>query len=359
MKKKKVLVLIGTLACGGAERVASMLSNELSAYGYDVELMTYYDRSSAFYHLNNEVKNTSIMGHTKTKLFFKNFLFFRNYIKHNADIIISFTYKFNIFSFFSCLGLEKTIIVSERTDPKKKPKNFFLKILRYIVYNFSDGVVFQTLSAQNHFNKRIINKSIVIYNPFDNLDKTIIDDDVVSKNAKIISIGRLIDVKNQKMLIHSFAEIYKKYPQYKLYIFGEGILRNKLQELIIKKHLGECVFLPGNTNNIIKEIKSSQVFVLTSNYEGMSNSLIEAMCVGTAVISTDVECAKEIIANGYDGIIIKKNDCNALISSLDLLISNDEYRCFLENNSIKKNVFFKKEVIVKQWIDYLEKRCCK
>ena len=146
------------------------------------------------------------------------------------------------------------------------------------------------------------------------------------KKKEIVAVGRLHWQKNYPLLIDAFSEISKKYKDYKLTIYGEGEERKRLQEIINNKKLTKRITLAGNVSDIKKYISSSKLFVMTSDFEGMPNSLIEAMVLGLPVISTDCPCGgpKELIENNKNGILIKVGNKDELINAIDKVLSNEK-----------------------------------
>lgn len=103
----------------------------------------------------------------------------------------------------------------------------------------------------------------------------------------IVAAGRLAPQKNFSLLIKAFARFNKHHPEYTLRIYGEGELREELTNLTNSLQIAEKVELPGRSVSLLQEMNSAAMFVLTSDYEGMPNVLLEAMCMGMPVISTD------------------------------------------------------------------------
>jgi glycosyltransferase involved in cell wall biosynthesis len=130
------------------------------------------------------------------------------------------------------------------------------------------------------------------------------------KRRKIItSVGRLSEQKNQHVLIEAFSRIEKDFPDYELVIYGEGNLRETLENQIKTLKLENKVKLPGVKKNIKNEIYDCSLFVLPSLYEGMPNALMEAMALGLPVISTDCPCGgPRFLIHNYNGLLVKVNN---------------------------------------------------
>ena len=207
---KKHLFFIGTLTNGGAERVVSILSGKMAEQGMNVEILTYYDMP-VFYQVHPDVKITCVEKETGTKSKGKNFLWVRKYFKEHADVLISFLAPFNIFALVCNLGTGTPIIVADRNDPTKIPSNTLVRKVRDFLYRFADGIVVQTKKNQSYFSKQVQKKSVVIYNPI-NLGEKSGSALQTAKHKKIVSVGRLMQQKNQKMLLAAFKSVVGKYP---------------------------------------------------------------------------------------------------------------------------------------------------
>lgn len=352
---KRIMFVIGVLSNGGAERVISILAKELCDKGYEVSIVTIYGDKND-YVLDERVNIYPLSHKYKNKLlrFIEITQKTRNLIKSiNPDIVISFVAIINIYTIISSAFLKNKLIVSERNDPYQNPENKYIRRIRDFLYRFSNGFVFQTNDAKKYFNRSIQDKGTVIPNPIkSNLpfwnDK--------KDNNTIITACRLSRQKNLPMLIQAFSEIREIFPDYKLKIFGVGELRDELLSLIDKMGLKESVLLPGFSNNIHYEIANSSLFVISSNYEGISNSMLEALAIGIPVISTDspIGGAKMFIRSGENGILTKVGDTNELVDAMSKVLSNRDFSASLSYKSRKIRDELSNEVITNMWIKYIE-----
>src|SRR5690606_37218842 len=137
-------------------------------------------------------------------------------------------------------------------------------------------------------------------------------------------VGRLHEQKNQQLLVNAFAKISNEYPDYKLEIFGEGELRDLLEEQISKLNLEGKVILRGTTNTLFDEIIDASLFVLSSDFEGMPNALMEAMSLGLPCISTDCKPggAKELIENKVNGLLSNRLSEKNLYECIKYMLEN-------------------------------------
>lgn len=343
----KIVFFLGTLSAGGAERVISILSERLSKYK-EVEIILYYDRP-IFYKIDSKVKITVLDREAKSKKSILNkAIWLRRYLKDSPDtLIVSFLAPLNMFLIASLLGIKKNLIVAERNDPRHIPNNNLLRIVRNILYLFVDGIIVQTENNKKYFNRLLQKKIRVIYNPVVLSNEYVRDNNNIQKT--IVSVGRLIPQKNQIMLIEAFRRIYDIYPDHKLIIYGEGEMRSYLEEKIKYYNLEQAILLPGTTQDVFANIVNCKAFVLTSEFEGMPNALIEAMCLGVPSISTKVSGAIDLIKDGYNGILVEQNSVDDLADAIKSVISDPSLSERLSRNSRKLLKELDVDRIVQEW----------
>ena len=162
--------------------------------------------------------------------------------------------------------------------------------------------------------------------------------------------------KNFSLLIDAFSAFHKKHSDYRMIIYGEGRERSNLLKKIKEHGLEKVVSLPGNNPDLLNSIKKSGMFVLSSDYEGVPNVLIEAMAVGLPVVSTDCEPggAAELIEPRVNGLLSPTKDAQALYIKMCEMIENEELnkRCSIEALKIKER--YEASVVCQKWYQYLE-----
>ena len=349
---KRHLFFIGTLCNGGAERVVSILAGHMAKQGLDVEILTYYDRPVS-YELDPRVKLTAVETMTGSGNKIKNLLAIRAYFKKHAKVVISFLAPFNIMAIAANFGNGVPIIVADRNDPTKVPSNAVVRKIRDILYRFATGVVVQTQKNKAYFSQAVQKKSRVIYNPIDLKESAGIALKT-EKVKKIVTAGRLMPQKNQKMMIEAFKEVLKKHPDHQLVIYGEGPSREELENFAGELGIAGNVLFPGNVTDIHERIKDAEMFVLSSDYEGMPNALIEAMCLGLPSVSTKVSCATDLIRDHENGILTELNSKKQLEDAMLELIDNKELAKKLAVNAAKLNEKLEVSKIMQQWIDFIK-----
>ena len=310
MKDNRIVFFIGTLGNGGAERVVSILTRHFVTSEIQVEIVLYYD-AEPFYRIHPDIKITYVERETGSKNILKNVLWLRRYFIENADLVISFLAQFNMIALTALFATGIPVIVADRNDPRHMPKQAPVRIARNLLYHLADVVVVQTQHNKDYFSPSLQKKCTIIYNPVDLQDKKGMALRT-EKKKRIVSAARLMKQKNQLMLIDSFAQIQKEFPDYTLTIYGEGPFRQELEKRILEQGLSESVFLPGKVQNVFECIADADLFVLSSNFEGMPNALIEAMCLGLPVISTKVSGATDLIQDGINGLLVDVGDAEQL-----------------------------------------------
>ncbi len=349
----KILFTLGALGHGGGERVVSVLSNELVRQGHQVEILLYYDRE-VWYPLDQKVKVIAEEKETGKKNILSHLLFKRKYVKNNNfDVVISFLAPFNMIAIVSLFGLKTPLIVADRNDPRHVPSNKLVRFARDFLYRFADGVVLQTKANQAYFCKKVQQKSTVIYNPIDLGDATGIGL-TAQKSKRMVSVARLMRQKNQDMMLDAFCKFQQNHPDYRLTIYGEGDYRPNLEQKIAELGLGQSVDLPGGVKDVPNHIKDAEIFVLSSDYEGMPNALIEAMCVGLPVISTAVSGATDLVIPEENGLLVDCDDTEALAAAMDKMASDGELRKKTSLNAAKLADELTLDKITAQWLQYIK-----
>lgn len=282
----KIVFVVDSMNSGGTERVVSILANNFVNKGNDVTLLFASTANiKSFYSLSTNINIVTIIknGRKCHKPFSRVRCLRKKICEINPDIVLSFLSHINIYTWLALRKTSIPYILCERNNPKTYSKT--IKILLKKAFNQSNGCIFQSSYAMNYYGERITKKSKVIFNPFDT-DNFI--PKIRSKNLKsIISIGRLVPQKRFDLLINAFEIFLKKHSDYVLHIYGEGPMKETLLKTISKKHLSTKIFLEGTTKNIKQALYKSNLFVLCSDYEGMPNSLGEALLSGLPCVVND------------------------------------------------------------------------
>ena len=244
--------------------------------------------------------------------------------EHAFDLLVSFGVAANVATMFAVKGTKIPTVLCERNDPNFVPENFRLKLLRNMVYPFASAYVFQTEEQKNYFSEKIQRRSFVIPNFVGDVPEPADD---LEKELSVATHSRLDNTqKNLFMLFDAFSEFAKSHPEYTLKVYGDGPDKEKCAAYIHENGHDWNIKLMGEPENLLERLQQSEMFVLTSNYEGMPNTLLEAMSMGMTCISTNCGGANVLIENGKNGVLVSKNDTTTLCEALCFLADNPEIR---------------------------------
>ncbi len=351
---KKVLFVMNRLGKGGAERVATLIANELYKKKYEIKFISYNNIEDT-YKIDKHIKCEKLEIKSRNKIIrkIKRIINLRKKIKeYKPDIIIAFEYFVNMQTILASLGLNIKVIISERNDPNKTGNKIGIKQLRSLLYKFSDILVCQTEEAKLYFHEKIRKKTVIIPNPImPELPKRCEG----KRKKEIVTFCRISKQKNLKMMIDAFEMLTKDFPDYKLVIYGEGPEKDRIEEYIQEKGLNNKITLKGFAQDVHKKIVNSSMYVSSSDYEGISNSMIEAMGIGLPTICTDCPCggARMMIEDGINGMLIPVGDTKKLYQSMKKIIDEPELAEKLSKNSIKINKRLNQNKITKMWLELI------
>lgn len=357
-KSNRILFIISSLGTGGAERVVSELANYFCNKNNKVSILL-LSRNDISYELNKNVKiiygSNQINGKNRISKFFLRINLIRKYVRLiQPNITISFLSTINI---YSCLAIgfsKNKLIVSERNDPQKSPSERIKRLVRNIVYYLSDGYVFQTNEARNYFHNKIKSKGIVISNP---IKPNLPDVYIGERTKRVVAVGRLEEQKNYPLLIKAFYLICDEFKDYNVEIYGEGQERSELSNLINELNLNNRVLLMGSHSDVHERIKDASLYVLSSDYEGMPNALMEAMALGLPCIATDCSGGgpKTLITNGVNGILVPNDDDVSLSKQMAFVLQNNQVGIRLSKKASLVRDDFSIDIIGSKWLDYITK----
>lgn len=361
---KKILFHINSMGKGGAERVVAVLAKYFANDGYEVVLTTQWEAESE-YEVDKKVRRISVGLSDEeeskgriAKIFIRINKYRQVVKKEKPDIVISFCAKANFRSAYTLTGLNIPLLVSVRNDPKIDYEPY--KLATKYMQKKASGCVFQTKQAQSFFDNSFQEKSKIILNPLS--DKFVSADEdinVLERKKVIVTVGRITEQKNQALLVSAFANIYKKFPEYQLWIFGgdsKDGSKEKIEKIISDNEIANRVIFKGLSNNIRDEIKDASIFVLPSDYEGMPNSLLEAMSIGLPVIATDCPCGGPdmMIQNEKSGLLVPIRDRKAMEKALVRLLEDKAFAEELGKEAIKIKDITHPDYIYKQWKEYVD-----
>jgi len=355
--KGRLTFVIYKISAGGAQRVLTLLANELCEKGWSVTVLTFDNGSEPpFFELHSGVQHEplSLMreqgGWWKTVKvqFLRPWLLRRAIRKSRPDAVIAFIDLTNILTLVATLGLKMPVIVSERGNPAFSLMRKFWVLLRQTVYKRSACLVLQTRDACDFFSssisKRIIPNPILIPEYSEPALKSEAD------SKTLMTMGGLYALKGFDLLLKAFAPLCDKFPDWVLEIWGEGVQRKTLENLRDELGLQERVRFPGLTKEHYKTMSQADIFVLSSRSEGFPNVLGEAMACGLPVVSFDCRSGpSELIQDGVNGLLVPPDNIQELSSSLERLMASVELRKSLGEQARKITETYSLDKIVQSW----------
>ena len=345
----KIMFICDTMGTGGAERVIATLSNGFVERGNNVSiLMLSKEAKGSFYNLNDRVNllnlNFQSGGFFKKAHAIKNFV-----VSEGPDMVISFLSYVCIYTWWALRRTKIPYIVSERNDPHQRGR-----LKQYLLnksFKKAAGCVFQTEDACKWYIKVARNKSIIIYNPvkLDFLPGTCNE-----RKHQVLYVGRFSEQKNIFTLVDAFKLFSSENPSFKLKMFGNGSLEDKLKQKVIDENLSDKVSVLPNSKTWQQDEFDSSLFLLTSNFEGMPNVLAEALCLGIPSVAVDCPIGgpKELkklfpkllslsdsnpinICNKMKEMLLTKNDKCLIPNELEVNTIVDKWITFI-NDLLKK-----------------------
>ncbi|MFC3773503.1 glycosyltransferase [Paenibacillus sp. GCM10012303] len=352
---KSVLFIIHRLSYGGAEKNLTFVANELSRKGFKVHVFTYEDVVQ-HYSLDENVIHITEKNISNTRGIrrFVQIFQIKKVIKViKPDVVISFLNFPNLLSILATRFTSTPVIISERADPYRR--NGLFDIIRQYTYRFADGAVFQTDGARDYFNKILVNKSCVIPNP---VIRKFTDETVVERKNEISFVARFELVqKRQDLMLLAFRKVVDKYPDIKLVFYGDGPDEKYVQEMVDRLNLYEHVRFEGVVDHVAEKVRYSRMFVLTSDYEGIPNALIEAMSVGVPVVATDCSPggARMLIEDNVNGRLVPRGDINEIYNAIIFLIENEQIAEDYGRKATEVVERFTPSKVISMWEEYINK----
>ncbi len=347
--KPTVSFVIPSLGAGGAERVVANLANQLARDGYRVNIYTILDARET-YEILPGVRHIHINVNNQNKALriFNRFRMLRKYLREDeATTIIAFDRYYGI---CAALGLGKKVIGSERNDPySNMPKVSIQKYFRDFLYRRVHCVVFQTDYAQQYFDAKIQAHSVIIPNP---VSVEILPKREKEKHEKTIYTAcRLTGQKNIPMALNAFAMFSKKYPEYQFVIYGDGPLKNDIVRMLESLQIKNKVRLAGYVDDLSQTVINAGMYISSSNYEGISNAMLEALAMGIPSICTDCPAggARMAIEDGVNGILIPVGDVQALYEAMCRVAEDQAFADSIGSEAIKVRDRFNTAKIAGMW----------
>ena len=390
---KEIVFLIKVMHGGGAERVISLLSRGAVECGNKVSLIiTHQNKTEAVLsNIDSRIKVISLPDEISgekssvavSKLImlsariigklgfrekssvlkyhsrnFESVSWLKKYFKkHKNASAVAFLYD-SIFLTLLSKSKSNLVIISERGDPQQSINS--KTTMAFIKNEFSkaDGFVFQSPDVQKWYKENTPVRGTVIFNP--------IKSDLPApysgeRKKRIVNFCRISPEKNLILLIDAFVAFHKDFPEYELDIIGDpvgnGVVGyiDSVNERIKQHNCENCIHILPARSDIHDYIKDYAMFVSTSDFEGMSNSMLEAMALGLPCVCTDCPAggARAVIKDGENGLLTPVGDANALSLAMKKIAETPELANKLSANSVKIREEQSVEKIIKEWMELI------
>ncbi len=396
--KKQVLMVMPVMKGGGAERVAALLVNEFHKNGFNAEfLLTSSDKSEIINRdLSAEIPLTVLTEgekrNTASKLFYgslsvmssllckpfeavgktapvkfaylsfvsqyyREIKLLRKKLTENPEaVVVAFLQPTIPIALLAARGLPNRIIISERGDPKRQMKKRYGYSFVKKYYCRADAAVFQTNDAKEAYPDNISKKGVVIPNP---VKGGLPEPYFGERNKKITTFCRISRQKNLLLLVKAFSEFVKENKQYSLRIIGDTqnaddeVVLNKVKEEIKNNGLSDLVFFEPFSNNVHEMIIKDSMYINSSDYEGMSNAMLESMAIGMPVICTDcpIGGAAAVIRNGENGLLTEVGNADEMCEAMNKIAGDRVFSEKLSRNAAEIRNELSLEATAKKWME--------
>lgn len=363
---KTIVFHLNCLERGGAERVVANLSGQFAAHGYMVYIATEWQGADE-YGIDPRVRRVHV-GLTakqerdgRVKKFTDRIVNLRRFLKEaKPDIIIAFARKANYRALTATIGTGIPTLISVRIYPVGYYDFLSDKIQMPILFRRAAGCVFQTPEQRAFFPEFIQKKSKIILNPIHN---RFLGNPIPERREKaVVHSGRLVDFKNQSMLIRAFEKVHRKHPDYILKIFGPDSFdgtKEKLEWQIREYNAQDYIKLMGGSRQLEKDLLYGAIAAFSSDYEGMPNAMLEAMALGLPVVATDCPPGGPamVITPEQNGLLVPVGDEEAMAAAINRLIEDKAFAEKLGRNAAQIGNVAGADIIFEEWRSYVEEIC--
>jgi len=336
LRANRITLVAAGLDLGGTQRVLSLMANHWAATGRSVRLLTLSSAASDFYMLDARVDRVGLDLIDRSSNVWRAIIanatrvaaLRRAMLAGRPDCVISFGDTSNCLALLATLGTDVKVIVSERNDPRRLPIGTSWAMLRRRLYPRAHAVVVQTdrvvpwtrgFVPANRI--RVIPNFVCAPRLHASLSSR------PSAARQVVALGRLSDEKGFDVLVRAFARCAPDHPHWSLVIAGEGARRRDLEAQVAEAGVADRVRLPGRVRDTESLLAASDLFVLSSRFEGFPNALLEAMSVGLPTIAFDCDSGPAaIIRTGLDGVLVPAGDIDGLAREMNRLMGDDSER---------------------------------
>lgn len=356
MQEKRITFVLGGLVGGGAERVATALIKEWYLRGFKITLITRLGPEQDFFQIPDDLERIILGGEGQSKnkiaALFKNIPFVWKLRKaiHKAGnpVVISFLTKTNIHTLLAGMGLGKQIIISERSDTTRQTHPWPWPQLRKTLYKYSKFVTANSDIAIQGMKPYVpVEKLIYVPNPVSVPEVK----STPESCHEILNVGRLVLLKRQDLLLQAFSKLSETLKnKWSCSFLGEGEELETLNSISKSLRISDRITFHGQVKNPSDYYLKAGIFVLTSEFEGTPNVLLEAMAHGLPAIIPDcLPGALKYINHGENGLVFKTGDPDDLCLKLTELMENPRLRSEMGKRAVKSVEHLTIEKITEEW----------
>lgn len=345
---------------GGTERVATLIANELNKYNkYNISFVSLTERQKdTFFELDKNIQRfvlfeTEVKGITHIFGYINRL---KRVVKQNGiDILIDIDGIIDMYS-VPVKWLTGVKVVSwEHFNMYHHPSQKLRAKVRKFAVKHLDAIVTLTEQDKEYYCQNFNIKCPIqaICNP---VIYTGIDNTYNKESRTIISVGRLTYQKGFDTLVNVAELVLKKNPDWQWLIFGEGEDREMLEKAIAEKRLDDRLKLMGNVSDIDYRYREAAIFVMTSRFEGLPMTLLEAKYYRLPIVSFDIKTGpRECILNGVNGFLIEDNDVKSMANKIVELMEDDDKRIDFSNHALDDTEKFELNHILERWNTLIER----
>lgn len=354
----RLMFITASISYGGASKMLCFVAESLSKRGHEVCVanlnntvnVTDYERTLA-----KDIILKRVCANNRVEEFLGLVRITKEY---KPDAIIAFLGFPNFYASIIGKILRIPAIISERGDPiRTQAKSRVKRFIFNKVINLADGAVFQTDGAMKYYGKRLQTCGTIIPNPIFVTDQ--FDEINEDREKTIVSVGRLDnEQKRYDVMLKAFSLFVKSFPEYTLKIYGRGTDEDIIKSWVdADSSIRDRVLFLGLTQNPMHDIAHDGIFVITSDYEGISNALLEAMAMGLPCVSTDHTPggARLLIQDHVNGLLAPIGDYVEIAKQLEVF-ANDKVlaaQCGKEARKVIER--FNPDKIIDSWERYVIK----
>lgn len=354
LENQDIIFVSNALANGGAARVICVLAAEFTRRGKRVGIAVYNNFEGEYpvaEGVQKEYGPRSSDGRSRAN----RISWLRGVAKHNPyACFVAFEYFVNMQTIIALAGLPNRLVISERNDPARVGSGKKTNWLRERLYRHADMLVCQTDDAAAYFSDKVA--KTVILNPVkDNLPEPFCGE----RRHSVACFCRLEKQKNLGMLLRAFAEFSASHDDWTLEVYGDGTERDSLVALAEELDIANAVSINPGRQDVHDVVRDAGLFVLPSDYEGLSNSMLEAMAIGLPCICTDCPCggARMVIHDGENGILVPVGDEHELAVAMTRVADENDFAYRLGTNAAGVRELLSADAIADMWSEVIGGEC--